>query len=437
MVTSSSYDKIAAGNDFDRYRENNRLEAKDARGGLPRSLWETYSAFANTGGGVILLGVEELSDHVLHVVGLRKPEKTLDDFWNTVNNPQKASVCLVSGEDVEIVQVDGKDIIAIDVPRADRRVKPVYITGTYRRSHGGDYRCTVDEIQIMQREAAPDSQDKRLLEHMSLEDLNPDTLKTYRNRYRQTHEKHVWADLGDSDFLCRIGAAGADEDGKLHPTGAGLLMFGQEWRIIEEFPHYFLDYRAQGDPTLRWEDRFTSQEGDWSGNVYDFYFRAYARLQQELKVPFKMEGIYRVEDTPAHEALREALANCLTNANYYERRGIVALRMPDRIELSNPGAFRVSIEGAIAGGLSDPRNETLMRMFAFVEIGERAGSGLPKIYFGWKETGLPEPIIKEEYGPDRTTLILPLIEESDGERATHEKRQKDKGKDRRKQAGRH
>ena len=76
--------------DIETDRENNQLEAKKAAGGLPGSLWETYSSFANTDGGVILLGVEERTDGSLEVTGVQDPEHLKKDFWNTISNKQKA-----------------------------------------------------------------------------------------------------------------------------------------------------------------------------------------------------------------------------------------------------------------------------------------------------------------------------------------------------------
>ena len=71
--------------DLNQYRENNRLEAKKSQGGLPRSIWETYSAFANTDGGLILLGVvENKEDKSFSAVPLEDPSQLAADFWNTL-----------------------------------------------------------------------------------------------------------------------------------------------------------------------------------------------------------------------------------------------------------------------------------------------------------------------------------------------------------------
>ena len=143
--------------DFDNlqnYRENNRIEAKQALGGLPESLWETYSAFANAEGGIILLGVEELDDKSLHALDLLDPQWLIDDFLTILNDPTQVSVNILTDEDIQIHDVDGKQLIAITVPRADPRCCPVYvggdiIQGSYRRSGEGDYRCTPEEIAEM------------------------------------------------------------------------------------------------------------------------------------------------------------------------------------------------------------------------------------------------------------------------------------------------
>lgn len=68
----------------------------------------------------------------------------------------------------------------------------------------------------------------------------------------------------------------------------------------------------------------------------------------------------------------------------------------------------MDIEDARRPGASDPRNETILRMFSMVKVGERAGSGLSKIYAGWADAGYAEPCYEEEFGPDRTVLRLPL-----------------------------
>ena len=213
------------------------------------------------------------------------------------------------------------------------------------------------------------------------------------------------------DFLHRIGAMAHDTDGKLRPTAAGLLMFGHEYEIVREFPHYFLDYQEHDRSATedeRWTDRFVSSSGDWSGNICDFYFRVYNRIAQDIQVPFKLEGTDRIDDTPLHKALREALANALIHADYYDRRSLVIQKWPDKIRIANPGAFRINVQEALVGGVSDPRNESLIKMFNLINVGERAGSGLPSIRTVWQEQGWQEPEIVESFNPDRTTLLLPL-----------------------------
>lgn len=406
---------------LEKYRENNRIEAKKAMGGLPRSIWETYSAFANTLGGIILLGVEEWPDKTLHTIDLPDPDRLIKEFWDIANNPNKTSVNLLSSKDVFVQEVDGNHIVVINVPRAERSYRPVYLDGnplsTYRRNGEGDYKCTKEEYQAMVRDASVKTQDMLVLNEMDMSVFNKESIRSYRQRMRLSRPGHVWEALEDEDFLLKLGAVGIGSDGKKHPTSAGLLMFGNEYDIVREYNAYFLDYQEQYDADTRWTDRIISSSGDWSGNVYDFYFRVYNKLTQDIKVPFKMEGGVRVDDTSVHQALREALANCLVNADYYGRQGLVVIKKRDAITMSNPGNFRIEIDTAKSGGVSDPRNGTMLKMFNLIDIGERAGSGIPNIFRVWREQWWTAPVISENFDPDRIMLSL-AFKKSDDKKAT-------------------
>ena len=327
---------------------------------------------------------------------------------------------VLSSKDVFVQEIEGNHIVVINVPRAERSYRPVYVDGnplcTYRRNGEGDYRCTKEEYQAMVRDASVKTQDMLVLNEMDMTVFNSESIRGYRQRMRLSRPGHVWEALEDEDFLLKLGAIGIGSDGKKHPTSAGLLMFGNEYDIVREFNTYFLDYQEQYDSDVRWTDRIISSSGDWSGNVYDFYFRVYNKLTQDIKVPFRMEGGVRVDDTAVHQALREALANCLVNADYYGRQGLVIIKRKNQITMSNPGSFRIEIDAAKSGGVSDPRNGTMLKMFNLIDIGERAGSGIPNIFRVWREQGWEEPVIAESAEPDRTVLSLSLTKNQNGDK---------------------
>lgn len=180
-------------------------------------------------------------------------------------------------------------------------------------------------------------------------------------------------------------------------------------------PEYFLDYREILDPAVRWTDRVHSSSVDWTGNLFDFFFCVYPKLVRDLKIPFRLEGVTRIDDTPVHKALCEALANCLINTDFFITRGIVIKKDPDKIVFENPGYIRTGRDQMLKGGISDPRNKALMKMFNLIGIGERAGSGVPDIYSVWEEQGWVEPVVEEQYNPDRTILTLSFTEKNTAE----------------------
>lgn len=394
-------------------------EFKSAKGGVPASLWETYSGMANTDGGTIVLGVKENDDGTFDVQGLDDPAKTEKDLWTSINNRGKVNTNLLSNADVEVVPVDGKRLLVISVPRAARRQRPVFVgqnplEGTYRRYHDGDYRCNQEEVGRMLADQSEQPADSELLAKFGLNDLDRASLEEYRHRFAARSPAHPWLKFDDQELLERLGGWRKDRTtGEEGLTVAGLVMFGKDEAIHDPaaVPQYHVDYRERlsSDPAVRWTDRLWP-DGTWVSNLFQFYQRVVQRLTADLKTPFRLRpDLARQDDTPVHEAIRESLVNAIIHADFRGQGGIIVEKYRDRFEFSNPGTLLLSVEQILQGGVSECRNKLLQTMFSLLGYGEKAGSGFDKIRHGWASQNWRLPILDETQRPDRVRLVLPMV----------------------------
>lgn len=389
---------------------------KDGKGELPKDFWPTYSAMANGRGGWVVLGVKEQAGKFTPV-GAIDPEKIKTDLFNQLNDRDRVSVNVLRSEnDVQQVSLQGTDVLAIHIPQAMRKQKPVHLKkspfgNTYQRLHEGDRLCDDITVKRMLAEQIHDSRDNEVLsEHYAFQgDIDLDSLKVYRNLLSANNPQHPYLACEPFELFKMVGGWRKDrETGKEGITLAGILMFGKWDAIIAATPNYMVDYqeRPEAKTELRWVDR-VCPDGTWSGNLFDFYRKVYQKLVADLKVPFTLEEGQRRTDTPVHIALREALVNTLVHADFSDRVSILVVKRPDMFGFRNPGLMRLPLEDVIAGGLSDCRNRLLHQMFLLIGLGERAGSGMPKIFSGWRTTNWRMPRLRENPFPAQTILELP------------------------------
>ena len=219
--------------------------------------------------------------------------------------------------------------------------------------------------------------------------------------------------LAGTDQLEELGCWRQDRDtGKFGLTLAGLLMFGKHQAIISPgaAPQYLVDFRGYRGrkPQERWADRLFP-DGTWEANLFLFYQRSWPKIVADLKVPFTLKGVQRVDETPVHEALREAVVNAMIHSDYKVGGGIVIMRYDDSYMLENPGTLLVSQEQLRRGGVSECRNKSLQRMFMLIGVGEQAGSCFARIQDGWKDQQWRAPRLTEQHEPDRVRLDMPMI----------------------------
>ena len=396
------------------------FECKKAENNIPKSVWETYSSFANTIGGIIVLGITENIKFVgeanhFEITGVNHPQKLRKEFFDTLNS-NKVNRNILTDTDVEIIDYEGVSLMCITVPQADYRQRPIYINGNmmngaFKRNYEGDYHCTEEDVKAMIRDANDSGNDGLLIEHYNIDDIDSGTLSAYRNRFRTANPDHIWNDYADKEFLLNIGAYTKDRNtGREGLTLAGLLLFGKGLSIRERFDNIRMDYLdyTNLEEESRWSDRLT-YDGRWENNLYNFFMRVQSKLISDIKRPFSLKGMERNDDSLLHKAIREALTNLIIHADYMLTGILKVEKYDNRFVFSNPGSLKIPIVDIYEGGHSKARNPHIQAIFRMIGLGENIGSGFPTILEACKKENWRKPLLSERPDLHLVELTISMV----------------------------
>lgn len=396
------------------------VEIKAAGGGLPTSIVDTLSAFANGDGGTIVLGLDEASGF-LPAVGF-DAVKIRDALAGACADKLEPPLRL----QIDIEEFEGALIVRADVPELDPVTKPCFVRtkgayqGSFIRSGDGDRRLTHYEVtQLLANRTQPIC-DQDVVDRASMADLDDELvaglLATTRRRSPRAFEK-----LDTGDALIRLGAAARCDDGDVRPTLAGLLSLGAYPQ--QYFPQLFISFVVIPGARMghlspdgaRFLDNQTI-----TGPIPTMVVDAVAALIRNMRKAAVIKGIGREDryDYPL-EVIRELVVNALMHRDYSpDSRGtqIQIELYVDRLVVKSPGGLYGGVSVDMLGSddqVSTSRNRTLAALLADLPlpnnrgetICENRGSGIPQVMATLREAGMSPPTF--EAAPGRMKVTVP------------------------------
>ncbi len=351
------------------------FEAKTAKSELPKNIWETVSAFANTIGGWMILGVSQQGNTFV-VEGVGNPEKIEQDFTTALRSRNKFNQPLFFK--AQKLDIDSKIILAFYI--ASSKGKPVYINSpvnTFLRVGSGDQRATDGEIMAMYHDQSFGIKSEEYVPGTSIADLNVVSMETYRNHLKFYNSGFPYNNLGDEAFCKKIGIC-SNTTGEL--SYGSLLMFGKQDSIRAAMPNFWVDYiEIPGISVATARPRYTFRMQEQE-NIWEYYNVIIQRLRLYADNPYTTTpmGISPEDDSQLY-ALREGLINFLAHSDWFSPMHPTIRVFLDRIEFQNPGGFIVPVSKVLQEAISLPRNPIIIKLFRFAKLSENAGYGIDKM----------------------------------------------------------
>lgn len=377
-------------------------EVKAAAESLGKSVWDSVSAFANTAGGWIILGVsEELGFQP--VEGFRI-DAVCSQFIDGMGDGNEQGARLVNppAYHVNRFNYEGQQILAIEILENGIGAKPCYIkskgveTGSYKRIDDRDVRLSRSEIFSLQTAHTISQADRALVEDCSADDLDPtlvDLLVTAPGNARAVRRL-----TERGEMLARLNVT--DKEG--HVRLAGLLTVGDYPQQF--FPQLYVDVsvhptveKASATTQLRFLDRV-----ECVGPLSEVVSDAVAAVARNHRTYSVVTGVGRTDELEIpEEVLREAIGNAVLHREYHPMflgQAVAVDIYPDRVTVTSPGGLWQKTRDNIGDGISRCRNQTLLQMLKNVptlgsggKVAEGQGGGVPLMRNEMRARSLESP----------------------------------------------
>jgi ATP-dependent DNA helicase RecG len=377
------------------------VEVKRATGRMPQNLAETMSAFANSRGGIIILGLDERAGFAPVAVG--DPVSLRDELAGVARG--KLTPPLTPS--IEIVSFEGVNLVVAEVEALPPAQRPCYVTarglynGAYVRVGDGDQRLTPYEIDRLRENSGQPRWDEEPVPQASVKDLDR-TAVLRLIEAASRNSPRSFSGLSETDALARLGVL-VPHAGSLVPSLAGLLSVGaypqqffpQLMVSLVVYPH--MDAGQLGPDGIRFLDSAAV-----GGTVPTMVTDSIQVVQRNLRIASRVVGGGREDFWEiGAEVIREAIVNALMHRDYSpQARGtqVQVELFPDRLTVTSPGGLfgNVRLETLGESGTSSSRNGRLAALLQEAgdpltgrPVAENRGSGISMMISQVrKDTGL-------------------------------------------------
>lgn len=379
------------------------VEAKAAEGGLPKKAKNSVAAFANTDGGLLLLGLREPDFEPLAI----DAAKLAADLAATCAEDLEPSI----RPDIEIIMIEGRPVVAAIVEEMPQTRKPCFVKsmgmygGSFVRTHDGDRRLTDYEIHVLMSGRGQPYDDMAQVEGATLEHLHPELVASLLSRLR-VRRGPAFAQSSDEDILRMVGVLVGDE---ANVSLAGLLALGRyPQQFLPQLNVTFVAYPTINGEPLKDGTRFLDNES-LDGSIPEMLSGSLAAIRRNLtrRAVVNAEGRLDRLEYP-DEALRELVVNALIHRDYHPLAHGTQVRIqlyPDRLEIVSPGGLHGPIDrrDLFAEQITSSRNSRLAKLLEDVEmprsgrtVCENRASGLVTIAHSLRDAGLEPPAIRDD-----------------------------------------